>query len=245
MTQNSAERRGDSIWERLRSYQKSAELVVLLTVGVVGAAQRLPTLVAGGASTREWLPVVLLGTAIGLSVLWWRDTDGEMTQLRKVAESDVGDLDLPTAGFWVTIAAALLLLALIYASTSPLSFAIVLLALKTTESWGSWLAKLKIRDAIRILRARNLKPVRGHAVDILEAYYLVRPWDQLLTSEMLAAALACVMAAYAERTSDAVLSDDLQAASSSLLALAVVGNEVVAGIWRRDRDGQLPAKYRS
>ncbi len=237
-----------SIWEALSSYQKSAEWLVLLVLGAYMGLVRIQGISAGQTTPEMlvgWLKFALLPTAIVLTVFWWRDTDSELRQLKSVASGLPMTLDLPSSGWTVTLLAAAGLAVLILLSVEPLTFAVALLALKTVEFWGSWLAKSKIRAGIKRIDhlALGISSEKREAVQVLDFYYFEHPWDALGASEMLVATIAAVVAT--GPSLDPTLRPVAVGAACVLLISAVAANEIVAAIWRRQRDRELPSRYRA
>ena len=192
---------------------------------------------------------VLLGMGIALGINWFG-----------VGSTEGGMLDNASAGIpsnrpWyalpaIVIAGALFALLLVSSRVPPL-FGAVLLAIKGAETVYIYLAAKRIEAGVddafqrtslphaQEMRANNsLAGWQGEAA-ILDRFFFGHPWYQLEVTYAVVVGVTSIIGTWLSLGTDASARDWGLAIATLGSVAAIVGNEVVAGIWRRQRDAEF------
>jgi hypothetical protein len=196
----------------------------------------------------------LLAVSVLLAVLWYRAPTQERAILTMLGRRFMPPM--PGYGVPLVLTSAITVIALIVASASVAAFGTVLLILKTFEGWNAWLAKREIGKGIeRALGASQVpEELRDNTsledwksqVEAVYTFYFEHPWDAVEITEMFVVAMATILGAWLLAGGDVasmypLLRDAGLVAATLMIVAAVIGNEIVALIWRRQRDRAVQA----
>jgi hypothetical protein len=185
-----------------------------------------------GASGPEG--VWLLVAAIVLAASYFWDTGAEIDMLMDAGEAYLQRLPrnilLAVVGFVAGLAF------LIYTSSSPLWFGIVLATLKVLEFFGAAKAKREIQAGVAGLLRLAPTSIGYRRGVVLSTYYFRWPWNAQLILE-LAVVLVGVFVAALGALGFAGPAPDQAITASALILIGGMGlNELLAFRWRRLRD---------
>jgi hypothetical protein len=230
-------------WELLGRYRAIAPVAVGLILGPALTVRMANLLTASPRDEAFIAASALMVATLILAILFYYDTGEELEQLRSVGEEFLPPI--PRYVFLVVVSTILGFAVLIVASASPTAFGLALLSIKGLELFGSRSVKARFRTGLVNLRAsEDVSDESRAGADVLETYYLRRPWDLQLGFEVAVVAIAIAIALSAP---ELVLGTGLRMRSevveAVLIVVAIVANEIFAARWRWLRDSALPQEF--
>lgn len=215
-------------WKRLGRLRDDA---VIVGGVLVSAAFGLRFTVPPPTALPDMAPagIGLLVVSIGLALAYYVDTGEELDLLQEAGERELSPL--PRKILTGILAFLGALSALVYASTSPLFFGLVLIVIKLLELWGAGTAKREIREGLDALLEKSAASKGHQRAQVLDRYYFDRPWTR-----QLAIAVAAVAVSVVAVNSQVGAAGDLSNVASLMLIGAIVLNEFLAYRWRARRD---------
>lgn len=188
------------------------------------------------------LPLLLFIETVMLIFLWMRATSGEYQMLRDHAQEFIPPL--PSSSLPIIVGLALLVGLMTYFTKNIVVYSAIMACFKLSETWGIWLLHTKIK--IGIADGRKTAPAedeRREAWNTIEQYYFERPQIQSAITVMFFAFVSLTLGLASRLPSQQPVSDQLLAASYTIMIVNIAVAEIVYARWRRRRDQSLGETY--
>ena len=218
--------------------------IVLVALGVaIGALTSMPK---DPLAMFDSVLLLLIGLFLSFYWTWIGGWEGDLL-------NKVGNGVLPETPWFALILIALaggLFFCLLVASLWPPAFGFFLLLLKGDETLNIHVAAPRIEkgidDALRlkVIPAEQDQPLISLAgwqdqAAILDRFFFGHPWYHLATAYTVVIGIATVISTYLATSTDANVRNAGFSIVTAVAVACIVGNEVVATMWRRQRQAEM------
>jgi hypothetical protein len=187
------------------------------------------------------LSAVVLAIVLGLCFKWVLAIHGELRMLKEHLAEYIEPIDGSAAVFAVMFSILLGLLG--WLTDEPVAFSLVLAVYSAGDIWGQTLRDRQLKTAFQAAASKDPEGQLAAGRAAVESYYLGKPHIPRSATVMFFSFAASTLAFQGETATSAEAQLWWRAAAYAVIALNLVGNEVVLWRWRRERDAVLGDRY--